>query len=106
MNFLDCLGWLAVGALVGWVPSLVMRVHRTLNILLDIAVGVGGAFIGGMLMAGLERMAGSHSAPISVGGLLASIGCALIVLALSGRGRWANNHAAPRSRRFNSYLYN
>jgi uncharacterized membrane protein YeaQ/YmgE (transglycosylase-associated protein family) len=106
MNLLDCLGWLAIGVFVGWIPSLVMRVQRTLNVLLDIAVAVGGAFIGGMLVGGLEYMAGTISGPISLGGMLAAIGGALIALALSGRGRWHNNHVAPRHRRYSSYLYN
>jgi uncharacterized membrane protein YeaQ/YmgE (transglycosylase-associated protein family) len=48
----DTMGWLAwliVGALSGWLASMVMRTNRQQGLLMDIIVGIVGAFIGGIL---------------------------------------------------------
>jgi uncharacterized membrane protein YeaQ/YmgE (transglycosylase-associated protein family) len=48
----DTMGWLAwliVGALSGWLASMVMRTNRQQGLLMDIIVGIVGAFIGGVL---------------------------------------------------------
>lgn len=43
------LAWLIVGALAGWLASLVMKTNRQQGLLMDIIVGIVGAFIGGFL---------------------------------------------------------
>jgi len=106
MSFIDCLAWLAIGAVMGWIPGLLTRIHGVLNILLDVAAGAGGAFVGGMLMTVLQNLLDGYSEASSIGGLLAAFGGALIVLSASGRGRWANNESARRHRRLSPYLYN
>jgi uncharacterized membrane protein YeaQ/YmgE (transglycosylase-associated protein family) len=48
----DTMGWLAwliVGALSGWLASMVMRTNRQQGLLMDIIVGIVGAFIGGIV---------------------------------------------------------
>jgi uncharacterized membrane protein YeaQ/YmgE (transglycosylase-associated protein family) len=42
--------WLLVGALIGWLASMVMRTDRQQGALLNIVVGIIGAFIGGILI--------------------------------------------------------
>jgi uncharacterized membrane protein YeaQ/YmgE (transglycosylase-associated protein family) len=47
---MDAMGWLAwiiIGALAGWLASMVM--HTNQGILMDIIVGIVGAFVGGFL---------------------------------------------------------
>lgn len=44
--------WLLLGALVGWLASLVMRTDAQQGALLNIVVGIIGAFIGGFLFGG------------------------------------------------------
>ena len=47
---MDAMGWLAwiiIGALAGWLASMVM--HTRQGILMDIIVGIVGAFVGGFL---------------------------------------------------------
>lgn len=44
--------WLAVGALVGWLASLVMGTDAEQGALLNIVVGVVGALVAGMLFGG------------------------------------------------------
>ena len=44
--------WLLVGALIGWVASMVMRTDAQQGALLNIVVGIIGAMIGGFLLGG------------------------------------------------------
>jgi uncharacterized membrane protein YeaQ/YmgE (transglycosylase-associated protein family) len=49
---MDAMGWLAwiiVGALAGWLASMVMRTNAQQGLLMDIIVGIVGALIGGFL---------------------------------------------------------
>ena len=70
--------WLLVGGVVGWLASLVMRTDAQQGILLNIVVGIVGAFIGGMLFAG-----GSiNNAPLNVGAFLVSLLGAIVLLGI------------------------
>lgn len=42
--------WLIVGGVIGWLASLIMRTDGSQGIVLNIVVGIVGAFIGGMLL--------------------------------------------------------
>ena len=44
---MNILLWLILGALAGWVASLIMKTEQ--GLLLDIVVGIVGAFLGGFL---------------------------------------------------------
>ena len=44
--------WLVVGGVVGWLASLVMRTDAQQGILLNIVVGIVGAFIAGLVLGG------------------------------------------------------
>ena len=48
-NSMGWLAWLVIGAVAGWLASMVMRTNREQGLLLDIIVGVIGAFLGGLL---------------------------------------------------------
>jgi uncharacterized membrane protein YeaQ/YmgE (transglycosylase-associated protein family) len=48
-NSMGWLAWLIVGAVSGWLASIVMRTNASQGLLLDIIVGIIGAFIGGFL---------------------------------------------------------
>ena len=41
--------WLIVGGIIGWLASMIMRTDAQQGILLNIVVGIVGAFIGGLL---------------------------------------------------------
>ena len=43
------LAWLVIGAIAGWLASLVMKTNRRQGLLMDIIVGIIGAFIGGFV---------------------------------------------------------
>ena len=44
------IGWIILGGLAGWVASLIMKTDGRQGILMNIIVGVVGAFIGGWIM--------------------------------------------------------
>jgi uncharacterized membrane protein YeaQ/YmgE (transglycosylase-associated protein family) len=47
------LAWLVVGAVAGWLGSLVMKTNRQQGLLQDILIGIVGAFVGGFLFRAL-----------------------------------------------------
>lgn len=69
--------WLVVGGVIGWLASLVMRTDAQQGILLNIVVGIVGAFIGGLLFAG-----GSINNGISVASFVVSLVGAIILLGI------------------------
>lgn len=68
---------LVVGGILGWLASIVMRTDAQQGIFLNIVVGVVGALIGGLIVAG-----GSITTGISVTSLLVSFLGAVILLAI------------------------
>jgi uncharacterized membrane protein YeaQ/YmgE (transglycosylase-associated protein family) len=86
MNFLI---WLIVGGIVGWLASLVMKTDAQQGILLNVVVGIIGAFIGGWVVSPMVGV-GTINEGISIGSILVSLVGAVILLAvvnLFRRGR-------------------
>jgi uncharacterized membrane protein YeaQ/YmgE (transglycosylase-associated protein family) len=75
--------WLLFGALVGWLASLVMRTDAQQGLLLNIIVGIVGAFLGGIVFNFLG-VSGSNinNSNFSLGGLLVAFIGAIILLAI------------------------
>jgi uncharacterized membrane protein YeaQ/YmgE (transglycosylase-associated protein family) len=48
---MSILAWVILGGLAGWIASLIMKTDAQQGILLNIVVGVVGAFLGGMLFS-------------------------------------------------------
>jgi uncharacterized membrane protein YeaQ/YmgE (transglycosylase-associated protein family) len=70
--------WLIVGGVIGWLASMVMRTDAQQGILLNIVVGIVGAFIGGMIFSG-----GSiNNAGLTLYSFLVSLVGAIILLAI------------------------
>ncbi len=49
MDQMGWLAWLIVGAVAGWLASMVMKTNGQQGLLMDIIVGIVGALIGGFL---------------------------------------------------------
>nr|WP_216863692.1 GlsB/YeaQ/YmgE family stress response membrane protein [Candidatus Chloroploca mongolica] len=75
--------WLLFGAIVGWLASLVMRTNAQQGLLLNIVVGIVGAFLGGLVF-NLLGIGGSNinDSDFSLGALLVSFVGAVILLAI------------------------
>ena len=74
--------WLIVGGLIGWVASMIMRTDAQQGILLNVIVGIVGAFIGGWLISPLLGAGNINSGDFSIMGLLVSLVGAVILLAI------------------------
>jgi uncharacterized membrane protein YeaQ/YmgE (transglycosylase-associated protein family) len=71
--------WLIVGGIVGWLASLIMRTDAQQGILLNIVVGIVGAFIGGLIFS---RGDINDGAPLSVMAFIVSLVGAVILLGI------------------------
>lgn len=78
MNFLI---WLIIGGVVGWLASLIMRTDAQQGLLLNIVVGIVGAFIGGWVISPMVGVATINEG-ISIGSILVSLVGAIILLAI------------------------
>jgi uncharacterized membrane protein YeaQ/YmgE (transglycosylase-associated protein family) len=74
--------WLVVGGLIGWVASMVMGTNDRQGIILNVVVGIIGAFLGGWLLSGLFGTSTINEGNFSVGGLFVSFLGAAILIAL------------------------
>lgn len=73
--------WLIIGGIVGWLASLVMRTDGQQGILLNVIVGIVGAFLGGLLISPLVGV-GTINDGISIGSVIVSLIGAVILLAI------------------------
>ena len=70
--------WIIVGGVIGWLASIIMRTDAQRGILLNIVVGISGAFVGGLLISG-----GSiNSAPLTITSFLVSLLGAVVLLGI------------------------
>ncbi len=69
--------WLIVGGIVGWLASIVMRTDAQQGILLNIVVGIVGAFLAGLIVGG-----GSINEGITLTSFLVSLVGAIVLLAI------------------------
>ena len=79
MNFII---WLIVGGIVGWLASIVMRTNGQQGLLLNIVVGIVGAFVAGMFLTPLLGIATINQNNFSLPGVLVSVVGAIILLAV------------------------
>ena len=73
--------WLIVGGIVGWLASMVMKTDGQQGIILNVVVGIVGAFIGGWLISPLVGM-GTINQGFSIGSVVVSLIGAIILLAI------------------------
>jgi uncharacterized membrane protein YeaQ/YmgE (transglycosylase-associated protein family) len=74
--------WLVIGGIVGWLASLIMKTDAQHGIILNVIVGIVGAFLGGYLLAPMFGHGTINSGDFSVMGLLLSLVGAIILLAV------------------------
>ena len=70
--------WLIIGGVIGWLASMIMRTDAQQGIILNIVVGIVGAFLGGLIISG-----GSiNNAPLTLTSFIVSLLGAIILLAI------------------------
>ena len=70
--------WLVIGGVVGWLASLIMRTDAQQGIILNIVVGIVGAFIGGLIFT----RGTINEAPLNVTSFIVSLIGAIILLGI------------------------
>jgi uncharacterized membrane protein YeaQ/YmgE (transglycosylase-associated protein family) len=79
MNFII---WLVVGGIIGWIASMMMRTDAQQGVVLNVIVGIVGAFLGGLLISPLVGVPSINQNAFSLGAMLVSLIGAVILLAI------------------------
>jgi len=74
--------WIILGGILGWVASIVMHTNKQQGILLNVIVGIVGAFLGGLLLSPLFGRGTINQSDFSLSALLISLLGAIILLAI------------------------
>lgn len=74
--------WLVMGGLIGWIASLIMGTDAQQGILLNIIVGVIGAFLAGLFLSPLFGISTINQSNFSLASLLVSLLGSVILLAI------------------------
>lgn len=90
---MNILLWIILGALAGWIASLIVRTNDQQGILLDIVVGIVGAFLGGFVF-NLFGAAGVTG--FNIYSILVAIVGAIILLAIVKAIRGGGADRPPR----------
>ena len=71
--------WLVIGGVVGWLASLIMRTDAQQGIVLNVVVGIVGAFIAGLIFSHGNINQGN---PLDITNILISLLGAVVLLAI------------------------
>jgi len=74
--------WIILGGILGWIASMIMRTDAQQGTLLNIIVGIVGAFLAGMFLSPLFGVATINQNNFSLPSLLVSLLGAVILLAI------------------------
>lgn len=77
---MDIIVWIVLGALAGWIASMIMKTDESMGALANIVVGIIGAFLGGWVVGlfGVEVATGT----LHIESILTAILGAVILLAI------------------------
>ena len=79
MNFII---WLVIGGVIGWLASIMMKTNGQQGIILNVVVGIVGAFLGGWLISPLVGVGTINQNNFSLPSVLVSLVGAVILLAI------------------------
>ena len=74
--------WIIVGGVLGWLASMIMRTDAQQGTLLNIIVGIIGAFLAGLVLSPLFGISTINQSNFSVQSMLVSLLGAVILLAV------------------------
>jgi uncharacterized membrane protein YeaQ/YmgE (transglycosylase-associated protein family) len=89
----DIIAWIIMGALVGWIASMIMGTNARQGAVGNVVVGILGAFVGGFIMHLFDNSGASSTDAFSWRSFFVALLGAIVVLFLwrmvAGRGRGA-----------------
>ncbi|MDB4978507.1 MAG: transglycosylase [Candidatus Peribacteria bacterium] len=74
--------WLIIGGVIGWLASMVMNTDARQGVLMNIIVGIVGAYLGGLLISPLLGASTINQNNFSLAGLVVSFIGAVILLGI------------------------
>lgn len=74
--------WIILGGIIGWVASMIMRTNAQQGILMNVVVGIVGAFLAGWFLTPFLGIGTINQTDFSIPALLVSLGGAIILLAI------------------------
>jgi uncharacterized membrane protein YeaQ/YmgE (transglycosylase-associated protein family) len=74
--------WIIVGGVIGWLASMIMNTNGSQGTIIDIVVGIVGAFIAGLVLSPLLGIGTINDGNFSLPALLVSLLGAVILLAV------------------------
>lgn len=74
--------WLVISGIIGWLASMLMRTDGEQGIVLNVVVGIVGAFLGGWLLSPLFGTGTINGDDFSLASLLTSFLGSVILLAI------------------------
>ncbi len=87
MDAMGIIAWIVIGGIAGWLASIIMKTNRNQGWLIDIIVGIIGAFIGGLVF---NALGANGVTGFNVYSLIVAFVGAIILLAIlraiGGRG--------------------
>lgn len=72
--------WLIVGGIIGWLASIVMKTDAQQGAVMNVVVGIVGAFLGGLLISPMLGASTINQSNFSMPGLLVSFLGAVLLL--------------------------
>jgi uncharacterized membrane protein YeaQ/YmgE (transglycosylase-associated protein family) len=81
MDPVNFIVWIILGAIAGWLASVVMGTNAQQGLLTDIIVGILGAFVGGLVLNLIPGVSASVTG-LNLGSLLTAFIGAVILLAI------------------------
>lgn len=87
MDIMSIIIWLIVGALAGWIASMIMKTDAQMGAVANIVVGIIGAFLGGWVVSlfGAAPAAGQLNIPSILTAILGAV-ILLFIIKLVRRG--------------------
>jgi uncharacterized membrane protein YeaQ/YmgE (transglycosylase-associated protein family) len=79
---LNFVSWLIVGGIIGWLASTIMRTDAEQGTLLNVIVGVVGAFLAGLVLTPLLGIGTINEGSFSLPALIVSLLGAVVLLAV------------------------
>jgi uncharacterized membrane protein YeaQ/YmgE (transglycosylase-associated protein family) len=79
MNFVI---WLVIGGVIGWLSSLMMRTDGEQGIVLNVVVGIVGAFLAGWFISPMVGVGTIKQNNFSLASVLVSLAGAVVLLAI------------------------
>ena len=82
MSLMNFVIWIVVGGILGWVASRLMGTDGQQGTLLNIVVGIAGAFLAGLVISPLLGVGTINEGNFSIGSLVVALLGAVVLLAI------------------------